>query len=164
MDVSGWTVDQRMRFPDWCFGNKKVISLYGFSTGVTTLTWDIHTLSLPDPVCIWEIMIMPLVNSHVYNYIRVGLTAKKPVNEAEMDASIPVLPDFGVVTYTPPRIYFSDDSKEILKFTLRKGMVTDGLYLTTEAFSNDVKISILIALVISELPTQMAGWLAHHKV
>lgn len=164
MDISGWTVDQRMRFPDWCFGNRKVIGVSGTATGVGVFYWVAAFIVMPDPVCLWAVNIFPRKVSSTNDYIRVGFRASKPTSEAQMDESIPIFPNFPHPAHQPPRIFMSESGLEVWRFDVRKGMVTGGFKLVMEVHSATVKTSILFSLVYSELPTNMAGWMAHNKV
>lgn len=164
MDVSGWTVDQRMRFPDWAFGNRKVTSVSKTVNGPNGIGWKISAVALPDPICIWELCITPVVADVYPGILRIGLADTLPTTEDQMNATIPLLPDFGDLSLTPPRIVLGTARYEVWRFPIRKGMATGGKKVVIELRCPQTKLNLLIHLVYSELPTSMAGWLAHNKV
>ena len=159
IDVSGWTLANKMKLPDWCFGNRKVVSR---SIGHDTpggLQWKIHTLALPANVCLWEVFCMPIVIDNKSSYIRAGFRTSIPVNEAQMDAAIPILPYYGNVAFTPPRIYFAAAQQFAWNFTARKGMTTGGGYLVLEAYCFATYFGVNFGFVFSELPTEVPAFL-----
>lgn len=164
MDVSGWTIDQRMRLPDWCFGNRKIIALNMRAVGAGVFYWRISGVTLPQDICIWQIGMFPRFVDSMNSYFRVGLRATVPTSEAEMDEAVPVLPDFGAINYTPPRIHLMDGGTSVWQFFHRKGMETGGKKLVAELWCSTSDVALIFYMLYSELPTNMAGWLAHHKV
>ncbi len=166
MDVSDWTIDQRMRLPDWCFGNRKLLSLQVNVIAEGSFRWYITTESLPDPACIWAVGFSVSDSDQKYNYIRMGLADNVPMNEAQMDATTPLFPYFGSTVFAPPKIYVPTKSGVAFYIVSRKGLVTGGKKFVAEAWLN-VGGTILFGhlyILVSELPTSMAGWLAHNKV
>lgn len=164
MDVSGWTIEQRMRFPDWCFGNRRILSVSVGNNTAGTFRWKISGTTLPDQICIWSVGIYPRYIDSYSSYIRLAFAATVPTTEAEMNAATPALPDFGELIYTPPRIYLADGGYEVWQIPLRKGMDVTGKKLVVELYCATVKVHLLPYLTFSELPTNMEGWLAHKKV
>jgi len=129
MDVSGWTIEQRMRLPDWCFGNRRIFSLTETVGVAAGLVWKKSPITLPANICLWSVGILPRLLDSWSSYIRVGFATAVPTSEAQMDASIPVMPDFGNYLYTPPRIYMAAAGTEVWQFNLRKGIATSGCSL-----------------------------------
>lgn len=164
MDVSGWTLAQRMRLPDWCFGDRSLVGLVIDANGVGVTNWEIHPKALPANIAIWQASIIPLRSDSTNDYIRMGLRATVPTSEAEMDTAIPILPDFGYFVWTPPRVYLSDGAFIPWTFNMRTAFATAGLKLVLELHSALGRVSTIFSFVYSELPTSMAGWLAHNKV
>jgi len=164
MDVSGWSVDQRMRLPDWCFGNRELIGVYLANAVPATFTYGISDIPLPDPVCIWEMQILvPETVANHGNY-RAGLAAVIPINHAQMDAAQEIYPYYGVPHAGPNLIQRNAYGWTTIAVRFRKGMVTSGKFLVVENESILGTSRIIFSLLVSGLPTNMAGWLAHNKV
>lgn len=164
MDVSGWTIEQRMRFPDYCFGNRMLMGLSYSNSVAGSTRWRIHTTVLPAQICIWQTKILWRAVDSTMSFIRFGFRATLPTTQAQMDSAIPVLPDFGDVSHSPPRVWLPSGGHEVWAFDLRKGMATSSLKLTLEIYAQVAPVTVLFAFVYSLLPTDMAGWLAHNKV
>ena len=163
MDVSGWTTDQRMRLPDWCFGNRQLVSVRVNATSATSNQWGISTIVLPDPVCIWEIMFEVESVGGGYGYFRIGLAHVVPTSQPEMNLADDILPDYGLPYAGPKDIFFLQITSAKWKFKLRKGMATGGKKLVVENSCTAPDFHIIVSMTVSGLPTSMAGWLAHNK-
>lgn len=163
MDVSSWTIDQRMRLPDWCFGNRTVIGVYNKNDVIATFNWEISEIALPDPVCIWEFGFMGMMKTGYEGYWRVGLADLVPTTEAQMNAATELLPYFGMPHAGPNIVGMHSETHMFGQMKLRKGMATGGKKLVTENRCIAGTSRIMLWIVISELPTSMAGWLAHNK-
>ena len=164
MDVSGWTVQQRMRFPDWCFPNRQLISAYAYNNVADTYVLSISTIALPDPAVIWEFDYWGQPSGDGYGNLRVGLAAAVPTNVAEMDAAQELFPDYGIANAGPNIIPLSAKVGWHIMHGVRKGLTTGGKYLVTETYCAAPIIRSNATLLVSGLPTDMAGWLAHSKV
>jgi len=164
MDVSGWTVDQRMRLPDWCFGNREMIGCRAACPEVETYYWGISDIVLPDPVAIWSLGWVYKQNEKAVNRLRFGLRSTIPTSTAQMDTAVPILPYFGNTTFTPPMLVVTQTEGLLFQFNVRKGMATGGKKLVIELWSTIQWTEITFFMVVSGLPTNMAGWLAHNKV
>ena len=166
MDVSDWTIAQRMRLPDWCFGSRETYIAHGGVASPDTYNWGISDNALPDPACIWEFVILLGASDYAYNKVRIGLSDTVPTSKEEMDATDNIFPDFGDKATTPPGINCGIIPGMFFWISLRRGLATGGKKLVMEA-KRHASGTILIAdiiLVISTLPTDMAGWMAHSKV
>lgn len=161
MNIKRWTIDERMRLPDFCFGNRQVISVSKTASGPAAFSWAISDKGLPDPACIWVFGVLPRRVDNTNNYCRVSLGDTLPTNEAEMNATQPVLPQFGALAWTPPRIYPPTTTMTVWQFDLRKGMVTGGKKLILECYASIDAMAAIAFIVVSELPTNISGWLAH---
>ncbi|MBA7679125.1 hypothetical protein ES703_87408 [subsurface metagenome] len=164
MDVSSWTLAQRMRLPDWCFGNRDLLML---SLGVWTgggFGWVIGAEALPQQICIWQMGVVIRRNESADNYFRLGMRATIPTTEAHMNDSTPLFPKWGNINYTPPRITLPAETDQVWFFNTRNGIDTGGLKFVGEIWGDDCAAMAQVNIVYSELPTSMAGWLAHHKV
>lgn len=164
MDVSGWTVDQRMRLPDWCFGNRKVICSYIFSGVVDEATWSISELALPDPCCIWKLGIYWIPDDPGTGILRIALSDTVPISIAQMDACQEIFPHFGQPNPGPNRLTFRTPAASSVEVDTKVGLVTGGKKLVAELYCLTGGARALPTLWVSELPTSMAGWLAHNKV
>lgn len=163
MDVSGWTIEQKMRLPDWCFGQRQLVMAGGTASGAGTKVWDISELALPQQICVWQMGIIPRHLSSASDYVRIGFNSTLPTSEAEMDTSIPLLEYFGWTLYSPPRIIMPATGTELWEFFLRRGMDTEGKKLTVEVACVITKISLIVYMLYSELPSSMISWLSHNQ-
>lgn len=159
VDVSGWTLAQRMELPDWCFGNRRIFSLTETVAVAAGLVWKKSPITLPANICLWSVGVLPRLLDSWNSYIRVGFAAAVPTSEAEMNAAIPLMPDFGNYLYTPPRIYMASSGTAVWQFNLRKGMATGGGSLVMETKAAAVILSVMFFVVYSELPTQVPAHL-----
>lgn len=161
MDISKWSIDERMRLPDWCFGNRNLVMAANTANGAGTIRWDISETTLPEKICIWQVGILPRNLDSVNSYIRFGFLSTKPTSEAEMDLAKPVLPNFGYTAYTPPRVIMPASGTEIWQFFLRMGVSTGKKKLAIELKCGLTQFSAIVFMLYSELPTNISGWLAN---
>ncbi|MBA7708111.1 hypothetical protein ES703_116999 [subsurface metagenome] len=105
-------------------------------------------------------------SDHASNYFRIALRNTVPVNEAEMDVAQEILPDFGSTGFSPERIYCFIGGGAYFVLDTRKGIETGGQKLVVEGHvhAEGSELLVLVNLVISALPTDMAGWLEHSRV
>lgn len=164
MDVSGWTVDQLMRLPDWCFGNRQLIGCYVYTVGPGTLDWGISDIALPDPACIWEFSFQVLEFANQHGDYRAGLSHTLPASEGQMDATQEFYPHWGRHHAGPNYILCGTYIFTYVTIPFKRGIVTGGKKLVVEAKSWEGTARIHFSLLVSGLPTSMAGWLAHNKV
>lgn len=161
MDISGWTLAQRMKLPDWCFGNRQVISAYEYSSAAGTYVWQISEHALPDPCCIWEADFADLPSGGGTGSLRVALSDVVPASTAEMDACQEIFPGLGIPWAGPNRIQFFSTLSDRRHYMTRQGMVTGGKKLVIEVRCVLATVSMECILVVSELPTRIPGWLVH---
>ncbi|MBA7522328.1 hypothetical protein ES705_14446 [subsurface metagenome] len=164
MDVSDWTIDQRMRFPDWCFGNRQLIGLYLSNDAPGTDAFAISPIVLPDPVCIWCLEYLAMFEAGGSGYYRAGLADSLPADEAEMNNALEIYPNWGILQAGPNRLPIVSPDPLHIVVQLRKGMVLGGKKLVIQNHCEGAKGRLNFWLLISSVPTDMAGWLAHSKV
>lgn len=164
MDVSGWTLAQKMELPDWCFGSRKLMGVSQTRAVPGATDWVIHTTNLPLEICIWQVRIFWRHQDDWASFIRMGFRATVPVNTGQMDTAIPILPDFGNVVYTPPRIHCASGGHEVWAIDLRKGMNTGAHKMVMEMYVNTDKVSVIFTIVFSELPTEIPAHLDPNTV
>lgn len=164
MLITDWTIDQRMRFPDWCFGNRQLIGVYSMNNTPGTITWEISEIALPEPACIWVFGYQWLWTTGAGASMRVGLADVVPTNVGEMDAAMEILPYFGQAATGPNYIGCKIDGYAFLQLEVRKGMSTGGRKLVMQNNCTAGISRIFTWVTISMLPTDMAGWLAHNKI
>lgn len=164
MDVSGWTVDQRMRFPDYCFGNRQLIGVYVANYVETTFAWGISDIPLPDPVCIWQMNVLCPETAAAHGNYRAGLADVVPTSHAEMDNAVEIYPYYGVPHAGPNLVQRNAYGWSNVVIDFRKGMVTGGKKLVVENECIVGVSRVIFSLLVSGLPTSMQGWLAHQKV
>lgn len=161
MNISRWTIDEKMQLPDFCFGQRKIVATGIGVTVPKTMAWNITSVPFPDSICIWEFGILPTQLDSFYSYCRVGLTETKPTSEAEMDAAIPILPDWTPQGYSPPRIYVPATGTQQWVFKMRKGMKTKARKMAIELYANVGNFALVFYVIYSKLPTNISGFLAH---
>lgn len=166
MDVSDWTIQQKMRLPDYCFGARQMISCRCSIWIADTYQWVISTAVLPDPCCFWSWGIVLIRSDHISNHFRVGLRSTVPASTADMDGADEIFPDFGLLTYHPSRLYVPAVPGTYYNMPMRTGFVTGGKKLVCEGFQHAESswISFIVYFMVSAMPTEMDGWLAHKKV
>jgi len=164
MDITGWTLAQRMRFPEWTFGNKTLIGVMLGNSVVGTDVFGISTIALPDPCCIWKAMFYNLSNPGAQSWMRIGLNDVVPTTVAEMDACDEIFPDFGNPAAGPNNIIFYNDGVTYFAIDAYQGMVTGGQYLVMQVHNTGGSVRLQIALTVTELPSNLAGWLEHNIV
>jgi len=164
MDVSTWTLAQRMELPDWCFGNRILIGQFLFNPNPGTTQWAMRDLALPDPVCIWEFWYLIIETAGNFGTYRAGLADAVPVNVAQMDAATEIYPYFGIDHAGPNYIIriTEDATHVVIKF--KKGMVTGGKKLVIEVGSAAGTARGFFGLLVSGLPTKIPAHLDPNTV
>jgi len=160
MDISRWTIDERMCLPDWCFGNRELNAVYVYNNIVGSRAWGISAIPLPDPVCIWEFSYFAMESAGNAGNYRAGLANKIPTTEAEMNEAVEIYPYFGLARDGPNLVIREQEAFTYLVVPFRKGMVTGGKYLVVENYCVSGSARISFSLLVSSLPTNISGWLA----
>lgn len=165
MDVTGWTVEQKMRLPDWCFGHTLLLSCRAYLPTADSWGWWITTQALPDPACIWAVGMLVWESDYRGNYIRMGLSDTLPTSEAEMNGAQNIFPDLGDNNFTPPIVNVPVFAGQFFHIPLKKGLATGGKKFVLEGrvHSTGTYLLAIVYIVVTKLPTSMAGWLAHNK-
>ena len=163
MDVSGWTIEQRMRLPDWCFGQREIVSVYQGVDGPATFGWAISSTALPNPACIWQLAVQSTPNPGGKGYMRIGLANAVPVNEGDMNAADEIFPGYGAPAIGPDRISIWGGTYASWSFDSRHGLTTGGQKLVLEVYAHLETCRVQVMLIVSELPTSMASWLSHNQ-
>lgn len=158
MDVSVWTIDSRMKLPDHCFGNRKVIGARQGNVAAGTSTWAISNFVFPDPACIWYVQLVAQPSDVGTGNLRIGLAAAVPTTIPEMDAAVELLPDVGSDVFGPNKIRFETPNFVVINIVVRKGMVTGGRKLVIENQCVAAVTRFMCNVVVSELPTKVPGW------
>lgn len=96
---------------------------------------------------------------------RIGLADVIPTSAAEMDAAVELFPHAWDPRAGPNQISMYAKQYVVLGFNPRKGLVTGGKKLVVQlGVTVDIRMRVDTILVVSGLPIDMAGWLAHNKV
>ena len=164
MDVTGWTVEQRMRLPDWVFGNRQLIGVWGDNAAPGTTNWTISDIVLPDPCCLHIFSYLAFEKAGQFGNYRAALVPALPINVAEFDAGIEIYPYWGIPRAGPNLLIRKQEEMYYQEIPFRKGMVTNAWYLCVEVECVLIRAQIGVAVLVSGLPTDMAGWLAHNLV
>lgn len=159
VDVSGWSIANRMRLPDYCFGNRQLIGAYLGNYGEGTYEYEISDIALPDPVCIWSLVIVSNPDDGGVGHIRIGLSSTVPTNEAGFDEVTDIIPYFGAPSTGPNRIIFSTPAFVLLDFPIRKGMVTGAKKLVISVYTSTGRMRLNAALIVSSLPVSVPAFL-----
>ncbi len=161
MNLKRWTIDERMRLPDYCFGNRQIISVYLGNANVGTFKWTISEIGLPDPCCIWNAQFGSYPSTSGTGYLRVGLADAVPTSEAEMNEAVELFPNYGDAWKTPNAITLRSGNFAFWTFDIRKGLATASKKIVMEVQCTDRIMRCFFAIVVSGLPTNISGFLAH---
>ena len=164
MDVSGWTIDQKARLPDWCFGKREAIGCQVYANAAATWFFGISTIDFPDPCCIWAFYSWFSMGADSDITYRVGLRDTVPVNTAEMDTADEIFPYVGEKIVGPNHIRISQRYGSIMGIETKQGMVTGAKNLVVALYTSSEWTRGDFVFIVSGLPTSMAGWLAHNPV
>lgn len=164
MDVSGWTLAQRMALPDAYFGNRVLIGQFHGNPNVGTFEWAMRNYALPDPVCIWEFWYLIIETAGNFGTYRAGLANALPVNQAQMDAALEIYPYFGIDAPGPNYIIRATNECTHVVIAFRKGMVTGGRNLVIEVGCNAGTARGFFGLLVSALPTEIPAHLDPNTV
>lgn len=159
IDVSGWTLAERMMLPDWCFPNRMFLDIRLYEQEAGEHEYGIAQVVMPDPMCIWELAIRFVSTSWSNHYIRLGLDIDVPTNAVEMDAADEIFPYIGSTLATPHRMYYNEVEYWYTRHKLRKGMVTGGKYLVLDLYNQAGRSEVVVSMVVSGLPTKVPAFL-----
>lgn len=159
MDVIGWGLERKMELPDWCFGNRDIISAYKHNGAPGTRVWDISSHSLPDPCCIWSVVFVSLPSTGGTGVFRIGLANAVPTSEAEMNAAVEIFPGYGKPCAGPNEIILFSGAFCQWTISTRKGLVTGGKKLVLEVRCVVADMRVSCSLVYSELPEEIPAHL-----
>lgn len=95
--------------------------------------------------------------------MRVGLADKVPTSQAEMNAAVELFPGYGIPYGGPNTISLWAAVFVYWNFDVRKGIETGGKKLVLECDCQVATMRVSLAIIVSGLPTSMAGWMAHNK-
>lgn len=166
MDITGWTLEQRIRLPEWCFGSHQIMSVYLSNVAPGTSIWGQSLEILPADICIWAAGLLIVVNDAVWSFVRMGFRDTAPVNVGQMDASHNFLPGFGNTAFAPPRINTSLVTGLQYHVPLKMGVTPAGERLVAECYcsAGGTQTIVMLYIIYSTLPVDMAGWLSHNIV
>lgn len=159
MNVSGWTLAEKMALPDWCFGNRQLLGCQIHAVLLGTFYYAIINVVLPAEICIWEFHFWVRTNADMEGTFRLGLRATVPTNEAEMDTATEIFPYIGQAWAGPNKIRLAFRHSTPFVLPIRKGLATGGLKFVVRFFStvNDVYGDFVFA--VSGLPTEIPAHL-----
>lgn len=158
MDVTGWSLEQRMMLPDHCFGNRQLIGTFNLVIGVGVKGWEISAIALPDPCCIWQLQIDSMPAPDAYGVLRFGLAKDVPASPEDMDAADEIFPYYGKPHVGPNQVYLYTRQGMQIIIPARKGMVTGDKKLVTELHSTTGTNRVDCRLLVSGLPTLISAW------
>lgn len=161
MNVSRWTIEERMRLPDFTFGQRQIIGCYGYNPNPATTNWGISTVGLPDPACIWSFGYVALMGPTGDCEMRTALRATIPTSQAEMNDSLDFIPYYGYEEAGPNAIRITTGSKQFVNIPMRRGLSTGGRKLVIENRCAAGVSRFQVYVLVSGLPTNISGWLAH---
>ena len=158
MDVSFWTIDQRMRLPDHFFGNRQLIGCQVYCLNALAYYYSISEVALPNPACIWAFHFWVRTPASVDATFRIGLRATVPTNEGEMDTAMEIFPYIGEPSVGPNKLRLSFRYSTPVVLTDRQGMVTGGLKFVGRFYSSIADVYAFFVLEVSELPKKIPAW------
>jgi len=163
MDVSGWTIEQKMRLPDWCFGQRQLYGTYSAANAGTPTKWEICDEALPDPACIWTFGFIQIKTALCNGQLRIGLAEAVPVNVGQMDAAVEILEHFGSPLAGPNLIVTTADEQMFIEVNMKRGLATGGKKFVTENRWVAGTSRFQAWITASGLPTGMSTWLSHNQ-
>lgn len=158
MDVTGWDLASRTKLPEWCFGQRQVVSARIYNIVNLSTVWDISDVALPDPCFIWNIGMNFRRSDDTGSFLRMGLLANVATSSGEMDAADEILPDYGKGGTSPRRIYTPVCNGLYIEFKIHKPMVTGGKKFAVEGYCYGSDLRLLMHMVVSGMPTKVPGW------
>lgn len=164
MDVTGWTLAERARLPDWCFPTRQLIGCYGWNAGVGTYNWGISAIALPDPALIWVFGYVALVGALGEGDFRVGLNAVVPTTIAEMDAVQDFLPYYGYEMPGPNAVRIMAGSKQAVHFPIRLALVTGAKKLVIESRNWADVFRYQVYVLVSGMPDEIPAHLNPNNI
>lgn len=164
MDISGWSLADRMRAPDWCFYNREAIGCEVNCVLADTDYWAISEIYLPDPVCFWSLAFWFRSPAFARVRFRFGLRSTVPVNAAQMNDATEILPYVGAPTAGPNFLRVGQYDSVFYQLMLRKGMVTGAKKLVFEVQSTSVNTRADLVMIFSALPKNIPAHLDFNTV
>lgn len=155
MDVSGWTLAERMALPDWCFGMPKVYGFFIFNNADGISNFWIDNEDLPDPACIWSLQLISMPDALATGWLRLGMCDIVPANTAQMDACDEIFPKLGRAAAGPNDMIFYGGVFTEMKVMVRKGIVTGSKNLVGELRCTNDMMRFQVVMLVSELPDQI---------
>lgn len=159
MDVSGWTLAQRMELPDWCFPNRRILGVYKANVVPTTFTWEISDTDFPDPCCIWEVAIFTQMTAGASGLLRFGMAHNVPVNVVQMDAAEEIFPDCFKPHVGPNELPMRGATYTLWRMYVRQGIVTSGKNLVIQIYCAAGECRCDVTFLVSGLPTRIPAHL-----
>lgn len=164
MDITGWTIAQRLRLPDYMFGQRYMTGVH-LSSNVVGYKWSIGILPFPDPACVWTIVIVSMPDAGAKGYIRLGLRSTVPTSQAEMNTASEICPYAWWISGGPNIFELQSGQYALIQYKIRKGLATGGKKLVAEMCnSNAIRMRVHLDLIVSGLPSAIDGFLAHSVV
>jgi hypothetical protein len=158
MNISNWGIGRIMQLPDWCFGRRWCVSLAYYRVS-GQVVWDISEIGLGDKAVLWNVAIRHNDYSEMSDYLRLALSDQLPANAGEMDVLEPLIPGLGFQGAEPRRIYLGRPSTAI-DIPLRMPIDAQGRRPVLEVASAAMEsFSVLVALTVSSVPTEVPDWL-----
>ena len=165
LDLQGWSIEDKLRLPDWCFGRRYIVSVTWQASAYGTDAYDISEDCFPEEAVIWEVVLSFDRVSANDNYVRLALGSQLPANEAGFMELEPLLRGFGLTGPEPRKIRVPNNFR-VIRFCLRQYFAPGGRRLvvfnrvpTTAAFGSGEVI-----VVVSGLPKEVPDWLISGQV
>lgn len=158
MNIEKWTVDKIMQLPDHVFGERYLISCELAVSG-DNIAWSISEYSFPNKAVLWSVNVMWAYSSVTTAFVRMGMAMKIPTSAAQMDQSLPILPECGRVGTKPRKLYgFQYNGMEA--YFIRKLIQPQGRKLVIESNAwTDKAIVIRVGAVVSAIPKEVPDWM-----
>ena len=158
MDVSGWTVEERMRLPDWCFPERQPFQLYHINNQVGTWSYVMPDYPLPNPACVWKMTLATFPTTGGTGDVKFGLLSDLPLDDNQMETNEPVFDDLKPAPTNVNWIKLYAGVPVTFGYDFRTPIVTTGLKLGMGLYCAVATIRLDLTFIISGLPTKVSGF------
>lgn len=158
MNIANWSLNRIMQLPDFCFGRRWPISIFGSERGIN-IAYDIAECALPEKTVIWELHVRGSGTEGIFYYAGLRLGDKLPTTAAEFNALellFPCLDDYrigrsGVKLQKGLELHLTQLRYPVLS----AGRRFVGSFETTFESYQEVHV----AFIVSSVPTEVPDWL-----
>jgi hypothetical protein len=163
MRIDHWPFDRIMQLPDWCFGQRYVVSCSPRAYD-GALAWDISEIALPEKFVLWELLWDSYNCSWPIDYIRIALGDQLPTAHAQFMELTPLIMGLGAQG-PEPREIAGCIYQPLHLVNIRKPYQSCGRRLVCEAYATAGKTNYThVIIVVSAMPKEVPDWLISGRV